>query len=39
VVEELRNAEQSMRADAGFGEGMRGFAVAPSDPPPCDGNF
>jgi len=39
IVEELQGQEQSMRADAGFGEGMKAFAVNPTPAPPCDGNF
>lgn len=39
IVEDLSKGEQSLRADARFGEGMAAFAVSPSEPPPCDGNF
>lgn len=38
-VELLRHEEQSMRADSGFGEGMKAFATNPTVAPPCDGNF
>ena len=39
IVEEMRSKEQSLRADSGFGEGMKSFASEPTPAPPCDGNF
>jgi len=39
IVEDIRSQPQSMRADAGFGEGMKALAANPVAAPPCDGNF
>lgn len=39
VVADLRAAPQTMRADSGFGEGMKAFAANPTPAPPCKGNF
>ena len=39
VVERMRSAEQALRADSNFGEGMRALALTPLPAPPCDGNF
>ena len=38
-VAELRDYEQSMRADSDFGAGMKALALNPTPAPPCDGNF
>jgi hypothetical protein len=39
VIADLRAAPQSMRADAGFGDGLKALAAKPAPAPPCDGNF
>ncbi|MEO1149613.1 MAG: hypothetical protein AAFW83_01355 [Pseudomonadota bacterium] len=39
VVERMRGAEQSLRADSAFGSGMKRLATGPLEAPPCDGNF
>jgi hypothetical protein len=39
IVDELRARPQTLRADSGFGEGMKAFARTPTPAPPCEGNF
>ncbi len=39
VIADLRAAPQSMRADAGFGDGFRALATSSAPAPPCEGNF
>ncbi|MBT8473538.1 MAG: hypothetical protein HKN14_05360 [Marinicaulis sp.] len=39
IVDEYKAAPQSLRTDANFGVGLRGFAAAPVEAAACDGNF